>query len=239
MNDWRTDNLTSWLDDWLSRTLKRKLFGETSFKNAIWQLTNIVFQRGFFKNAVWRFKNKVFLHDVLQKWNLQTHKGSSFARLPSKMYIENSKTKLFYPFKNEICKLKNEAFLQDVLQKNASWKVKKNSFSYTSFRTNMLNPHLVFSWGIQSPVNAVHPEHKSRSTYAFYTIYSVRARYMLYILSIHSIGTSHLLYAYPIHNLCTLYIHSTPSPPRHTRLKYHKNAVVLDAYARHDEPLGR
>jgi len=84
------------------RSSKTKLFCETSFKNGASNL-----------------KNKAFLRDFLQKWSFESQKQSFSARLPSKMELRSSKTKLFCEtsFKNEASKLKNKAFLRDFLQK--------------------------------------------------------------------------------------------------------------------------
>ena len=74
--------------------------------------------------------NEAFLRDFLQKWSFQTHKPNFSARLPSKMKLRSSKTKLFYEtaFKTEASKLKNQAFLRNFLQK-WSFEALKRSFS--------------------------------------------------------------------------------------------------------------
>jgi hypothetical protein len=78
------------------RSSKTKLFCEASFKNEASKL-----------------KNHAFLRGVLQKWSFEALQRSFSARLPSKMKLRNSKTKLFCEtsFKNEASKLKNQAFL--------------------------------------------------------------------------------------------------------------------------------
>ena len=60
-----------------------------------------------------------FLQDFLQNWSFEAPKRSFSARLPAKMKLCSSKTKLFCgtSFKNEALKIKNEAFLRDFLQK--------------------------------------------------------------------------------------------------------------------------
>ena len=93
-----------WLstDVWFKSFCQTKLFCGTSFKTYAWKL-----------------KNEAFAQDSLQKWNLEDQKRSFFARLPSKMKLWSSKTKLFCEtsFKFEALKLKNEAILRDFLQK--------------------------------------------------------------------------------------------------------------------------
>ena len=95
---------------WSSKT---KLFCETSFKNEASKL-----------------KNEAFLTDFLQKRSFEVQKRSISARLPSKIKLWSSKTKLFCEtsFKNEALKLKDESFLQDFLQ-NWSFEVQKRNFS--------------------------------------------------------------------------------------------------------------
>ena len=68
------------------RSSKTKLFYETSFKTEASKL-----------------KNQAFLRNVLQKWSFEALKRSFSARLPSKMKLRNSKTKLFWAtsFKND------------------------------------------------------------------------------------------------------------------------------------------
>ena len=75
---------------WRSKTKhwssKTKPFCETSFKNEILKL-----------------KNEAFVRDFLQKWSCEDQKRSFCARLPSKMKLWRSKTKLFCEtsFKND------------------------------------------------------------------------------------------------------------------------------------------
>ena len=82
-----------------------------------------------FKNEALKIKNEAFVRDFLQKWSLEAQKRSFCARLPSKMKLWRSKTKLFCgaSFKNEALKIKNEAFLRDFLQK-WSFEAQKRSF---------------------------------------------------------------------------------------------------------------
>ena len=102
------------------RSSKTKLFYETSFKTEASKL----------KNLASKPLNEAFLRDFLQKWSFEALKRSFSARLPSKMMLRSSTTKLFCEtsFKNEAAKLKNEAFLRDFLQK-WSYETQKRSFS--------------------------------------------------------------------------------------------------------------
>ena len=102
------------------RSSKTKLFYETSFKTEASKL----------KNLASKPLNEAFLRDFLQKWSFEALKRSFSARLPPKMKLRSSKTKLFceISFKNEASKLKNQAFLRDFLQK-WSFEALKRSFS--------------------------------------------------------------------------------------------------------------
>ena len=93
-------------------------------------LSNEAFLRDFLQTWSLKFKNEAFLRDFLQKWSFETQKRSISARLPSKLKLWSSKTKLFCEtsFKIEALKIKNEAFLRDFLQK-WSFEVPKRSFS--------------------------------------------------------------------------------------------------------------
>ena len=139
---------------------KMKLLSETSFKNEALKL-----------------KNEAFMRDFLQKWSFEAKKRSFCARLPSKMKLWSSKTKLLCEtsFKNEALKLKNEAFMRDFLQKRSFeaqkrsfcarlpskmklWRSKTKRFCETSFKNDKLTRHLtsefqfvftIFKWMLQ------------------------------------------------------------------------------------------
>ena len=172
---------------WLSIDLRFKWFG----CQMIWSSGDLVvnwcviqmilsmklFCETSFKNEALKIKNEAFLRDFLQNWSFEAQKRSNSARLPSKMKLWSSKTKLFCEtsFKKEAVKLKNEAFLRDFLQ-NASFRDEKRSFSAglpsktklwrsktklfckTSFKIDMLSRHLtsefqyvlgIFKWMLQ------------------------------------------------------------------------------------------
>ena len=136
----------SWLstDVWFKLFCQTKLFCETSFKIEALKL-----------------KNEAFLRDFLQKRSFEDQKPSISARLPSKLKLWRSKTKLLCEtsFKIEISKLKNEAFLRDFLQKwtfeapkrsfsarlpskMKRWSSKTKLFCETSFKNEMSTRHL-------------------------------------------------------------------------------------------------
>ena len=129
---------------WLSSDLRFKWFG----CQMIWDLSDLVviwfdmskmklwssktklFCETSFKIEALKLKNEAFLRDFLQEWSFEAQNRSFSARLPSKMKLWRSKTKLFCEtsFKNEALKLKNEAFLRDFLQK-WSFEAQERSFS--------------------------------------------------------------------------------------------------------------
>ena len=90
MKLWNSKN-EAFLADFLQKTKlwssKTKLLCETSFKN-----------------PALKIKNEAFLRDFLQKWSFGAPKPSFSARLPSKLKLWSSKTKLFCEtsFKNDM-----------------------------------------------------------------------------------------------------------------------------------------
>ena len=117
-----SDGAVKWFEvqvSWLSTDAWFKLFCQTK-----------VFCETSFKIEALKLKNEAFLRDFLQKRSFEDQKPSISARLPSKLKLWRSKTKLLCEtsFKIEISKLKNEAFLRDFLQ-NWSFEAPKRSFS--------------------------------------------------------------------------------------------------------------
>ena len=130
-----------------------------------------------FKNEALKLKNEAFARDFLQKWSFEDQKRNIFARLPSKMKLWSSKTKLLCEtsFKNEALKTKNEAFLRDFLQKwsfetqkrSSSarlpskmklWRSKTKHFCESSLKNEKLTGHFtsefqnvltIFKWMLQ------------------------------------------------------------------------------------------
>ena len=124
-----------------------------------------------------QLKNEAFVRDFLQKWSFEDQKRSISARLPLKLKLWSSKTKLFCEtsFKNEALKIKNETFVRDFLQKWSFeaqkrsfsarlpskmklWRSKTKHFCETSFKNHMLTGHLtsefqyvltIFKWMLQ------------------------------------------------------------------------------------------
>ena len=125
--------------------------------------------------TVW--DSKPFCETSFKNEALKIKKRSFSARLPSKLKLWRSKTKLFYEtsFKNEALKIKNEAFLRDFLQnwsfedqkrsnsarlpsKMKLWRSKTKFFCETSFKNDMSTRHLtselqyvlpIFEWMLQ------------------------------------------------------------------------------------------
>ena len=85
---------------WSSKT---KHLCETSFKNEALKSKAKLFCETSFKNAVLKLKNEAFLLDFHQKLSFEAQKRNISARLPSKMKLWRSKTKLFCEtsFKND------------------------------------------------------------------------------------------------------------------------------------------
>ena len=116
-----------WLstDVWFKWFCQTKPFCETSFKI-----------------EALKIKNEAFVRDFLQNWSFEAQKWSFSARLPSKLKLWSSKTKLFCEtsFKNEALKIKNEAFLRDFLQK---WHVDQ------TLGLRITNVLAIFKWMLQ------------------------------------------------------------------------------------------
>ena len=116
---------------WLSIDLRFKWFG----CQMIWGSSDLVVNWCVIQMIL---SNEAFLRDFLQNWSFETQKRSFSARLPSKMKLWRSKTKLLREtsFKIQALNLKNEAFLRDFLQKWNDWTSKTKHFCETSFKNN-------------------------------------------------------------------------------------------------------
>ena len=110
--------------------VKRSFSARLPSKTKLWRSKTKHFCETSFKNEALKIKNEAFLRDFLQNWSFEDQKPSISARLPSKMKLWRSKTKLFCEtsFKHEALKLQNEAFLRDFLPK-WSFKAQKRSIS--------------------------------------------------------------------------------------------------------------
>ena len=97
---------------WLSIDLRFKWFG----CQMIWGSSDLVVNWCVIQMIL---SNEAFLRDFLQIWSVKAQKRSNSARLPSKMKLWRSKTKLFCEtsFKIEAVKMKNETILRDFIQK--------------------------------------------------------------------------------------------------------------------------
>ena len=98
---------------------KRSISARLPSKLKLWSSKTKLFCETSFKNEALKIKSEAFLRDFLQNWNFEAQKRSFSARLPSKMKLWSSKTKLLCEtsFKNGTLTIKNEAFLRDFLQK--------------------------------------------------------------------------------------------------------------------------
>ena len=157
--------LRDFLQKWSFETQKRSCSARLPSKTKLWRSKTKHFCETSFKNEALKLKNEAFLRDFLQKWSPETQKRSFCARLPSKMNLWSSKTKLLCEnsFKNEALKIKNEAFVRDFLQK-WSFEAQKRSFCArlpskmklrtsktkhfceTSFKNDMLTARLTSEW---------------------------------------------------------------------------------------------
>ena len=169
--------LRDFLQNWSFEAQKRSFSARLPSKTKLWRSKTKHFCETSFKIEALKIKNEAFVRDFLQNWNFEAQKRSFSARLPSKLKLWSSKTKLFSEtsFKNEALKIKNEAFLRDFLQ-NWSFEAQKRSFSArlpskmklwrsktkhvceTSFKIDMLSRHLtsefqyvlaIFKWMLQ------------------------------------------------------------------------------------------
>ena len=116
--------LRDFLQNWSFETQKRSFSARLPSKLKLWSSKTKHFCETSFKNEGLKLKNEAFLLDFLQNWSFEDQKRSIAARLPSKLQLSSSKTKLFCEtsFKNEGLKLKNEAFVRDFLQ---NWHVEQ------------------------------------------------------------------------------------------------------------------
>ena len=165
------------LQKWSFEDQKRSISARLPSKMKLWRSKTKHFCETSFKNEALKLKNEAFVRDFLQKRSFEDQKRSFCARLPSKMKLWSSKTKLFCEtsFKIEALKPKNEAFLRDFLQK-WSFEAQKRSFCArlpskmklrtsktkhfceTSFKNDMLTARLtselqyvlaIFKWMLQ------------------------------------------------------------------------------------------
>ena len=165
------------LQKWRFEAQKHSFCARLPSKMQLWSSKTKLLCETSFQNEPLKLKNEAFVREFLQKWSFKDQKRSFCARLPSKMKLWSSKTKLFCEtsFKNEALKIKNEAFVRDFLQKWSFeaqkrsfcarlpskmklWRSKTKHFCETSFKNDMLTGHLtsefqyvltIFKWMLQ------------------------------------------------------------------------------------------
>ena len=127
---WLSAFVRDFLQNWSFEAQKRSISARLPSKTKLWRSKTKLFCETSFKIEALKLKNEAFLRDFLQKRSFEAQKRNFSARLPSKLKLWSSKTKLFCEtsFKNEALKIKNEAFLRDFLQ-NWIFEAPKRSFS--------------------------------------------------------------------------------------------------------------
>ena len=164
---WLTDWLTIWLTDWLiwptdwlidltnwlteavlrdflqKRSFedqKRNIFARLPSKMKLWSSKTKLLCDTSFKNETLKIKNEAFLRDFLQKWSFENQKRSFCARLPSKMQLWSSKTKLFYDtsFKKWSFEVQKRSFCARLPSKMKLWRSKTKLLCETSFKIEAL-----------------------------------------------------------------------------------------------------
>ena len=145
-----SDSVVNWSEIWLSIDLRFKWVGcqliwdsnDLDVKwfevQVIWLSTDVWFKwfcqtklfcETSFKNEALKIKNEAFLRDLLQKRSFEDQKRSFSARLPSKMKLWRSKTKLLRPpSKMKLWSSKTKLFCETSF-KNWSFEAQKRSFS--------------------------------------------------------------------------------------------------------------
>ena len=127
--------LRDFLQKWSLEDQKRSFFARLPSKMKRWSSKTKLFCETSFKFEALKLKNEAILRDFLQKWSLEDQKRNFFARLPSKLKLWSSKTKLLCEtsFKKEALKIKNEVFLRDFLEK---WEVDRTVHLRVPIRFN-------------------------------------------------------------------------------------------------------
>ena len=136
--------LRDFLQHWSFEAQKRSISTKLPSKMKLWSSKTKPFCQTSFKNHSLTLKNEAFLRDFLQNWSFEAQKQNISARLPSKLKLWSSKTKLFCETscKNEALQLQNEAFLRNFLQKWSFEAQKTKLFCETSFKNDMSTGHL-------------------------------------------------------------------------------------------------
>ena len=109
--------LRDFLQKWSFEDQKRNISARLPSKMKLWSSKTKLFCKTSFKNEALKLKNEAFLQDFLQKWSFEDQKRSFSTRLPSKMKLWSSKTKLLCEtsFKNDMLTARLTSELQYVL----------------------------------------------------------------------------------------------------------------------------
>ena len=140
------------LQNWSFETQKRSFSARLPSKTKLWRSKTKLFCETSFKNEALKIKNEAFLRDFLQNWSFEAQKRSFSARLPSKLKLWTSKTKLFCEtsFKNDMSTRHLTSELQYVLA-IFNWMLQKYCACHEKVEprhTNSCNCHA--KWSLQS-----------------------------------------------------------------------------------------
>ena len=132
--------------------VKRSSSARLPSKTKLWSSKTKLFCETSFKIEALKIKNEAFLRDFLQNWSFEAPKRSISARLPSKMKLWSSKTKLFCEtsFKNDMSTRHLTSELQYVLA-IFNWMLQKYCACHEKVEprhTNSCNCHA--KWSLQS-----------------------------------------------------------------------------------------
>ena len=144
--------LRDFLQNWSCEAQKRSFSARLPSKMKLWNSKTKHFCETSFKNEALKLKNEAFLRDFLQKWSFETQKRNFSARLPSKLKLWSSKTKLFCEtsFKNDTSTRHLTSELQYVLA-IFNWMLQKYCACHEKVEprhTNSCNCHA--KWSLQS-----------------------------------------------------------------------------------------
>ena len=143
--------MRDFLQKWSFETQKRSFSARLPSKLKLWSSKTKLFCETSFKIEALKLKNEAFLRDFLQKWSFEIQKRSISARLPSKMKLWSSKTKLFCEtsFKNDMSTRHLTSELQYVLA-IFNWMLQKYCACHEvePRHTNSCNCHA--KWSLQS-----------------------------------------------------------------------------------------
>ena len=145
--------MRDFLQKWSFETQKRSFCARLPSKLKLWSSKTKRLCETSFKNEALKIKNDAFLRDFLQKWSFGAPKPSFSARLPSKLKLWSSKTKLFCEtssFKNDMSTRHLTSELQYVLT-ICNWMLRKYCACHEKVEprhTKSCNCHA--KWSLQS-----------------------------------------------------------------------------------------